>query len=63
MDILSIVLIVYGVFCLFVAVTKPPYIYNMKKFQIMEKMMGKNGLRGFVFIWGLAALIIGIMLR
>ena len=63
METLGIILIIYGILCLFIGILKPPIIWNMAKFKVMEKMMGKNGLRGFVFIWGLAALIIGIMLR
>jgi hypothetical protein len=58
----AVALIIYGVLCLFIGIMKPPVIWNMKKFQVMEKMMGKNGLRIFVLVWGLAALIAGILL-
>lgn len=59
----SIVLIIYGVFCLYIGLTKAPFIYNMKKLQIMEKMMGKFGLQIFLIIWGIAALLVGILIR
>jgi len=62
METLGIVLIIYGILCLFIGLLKPPFIWNMAKFKIMEKMMGKNGLRIFVLVWGLAAFIIGYIL-
>ena len=60
---LGIFLIFYGILCLIIGIMKPPFIWNMGKFRIMEKMMGKNGLRIFVLVWGLAALIGGILIR
>jgi hypothetical protein len=62
METLGIILIIYGIICLFIGLVKPPIIWNMAKFKIMEKMMGKNGLRIFVLVWGLAALIGGYFL-
>ena len=59
----AIVLIIYGILCLFIGIMKPPFIWNMGKFKVMEKMMGANGLRIFVLVWGAAALIAGILLR
>ncbi len=60
---LSIFLIIYGIACLFIGLMKPPIIWNMGKFKVMEKMMGKTGLRVFVLVWGLIALIAGILIR
>lgn len=59
----ALALIIYGILCLFIGIMKPPVIWNMSKFKVMEKMMGKNGLRIFVLVWGAAALIAGILLR
>lgn len=63
MGILSIILIVYGVLCIFIVLLKPPFIWNMAKFKIMEKMMGKTGLQVFVLIWGAACILIGYLLQ
>jgi len=62
METLGIILIIYGILCLFIGILKPPIIWNMAKFKVMEKMMGKNGLRIFVLVWGLAAFIVGYFL-
>lgn len=59
----ALVLIIYGILCLFIGIMKPPVIWNMGKFKVMEKMMGKNGLRIFVLVWGAIALAIGLVLR
>ena len=59
----AIALIIYGVLCLFIGLMKPPVIWNMGKFKVMEKMFGKTGLRVFVLVWGAIALVIGLLLR
>ena len=48
MGTLSIVLIVYGVLCVAIGLLKPPFIWNMKKFEVMDKMFGKKELVIFV---------------
>ncbi len=59
----NIVLIVYGVFCLYVGLLKPPFIWNMKKFEIMKKMFkGDLGVQLFVLAFGIAGLVLGILL-
>lgn len=64
MEILSIILIIYGVFCLFVGLTKMPAIWKMKKLQVMAKMFkGDLGLQIFIIVWGAIALTVGIILR
>ena len=64
MEVLSIVLIIYGIFCIFVGVTKMPVIWKMKKLQIMAKMFkGDGNLQIFIIVWGIAALVIGIIIR
>ena len=63
MEALSIVLIIYGVLCILIGLLKPPFIWNMGKFKVMEKMMGKTGLIIFVIVWGIIALTVGIIIR
>ena len=60
---LAYFLIFYGIACLFIGLMKPSFIWNMGKFKVMEKMMGKNGLRIFVLVWGAAALVGGILIN
>lgn len=61
--ILGIFLIVYGVFVLILAFTKKPAaIWNMGKIQGFVKMLGTTGTVVFFTIWGVAALVIGILL-
>ena len=64
MEILSIFLILYGILCLFIGVTKMPLIWKMKKFEIMAKMFkGDRNLQIFVIVWGLVAFVVGILIR
>lgn len=53
--------IIYGVFCLYIGLLKPPFLWNIKKLRIMAKMFkGDRNLQIFILIWGLAFLIIGL---
>ncbi|MCK4551996.1 MAG: hypothetical protein KAU02_03690 [Tenericutes bacterium] len=57
----KVILIVYGILCLYIALFKPPFIWKMKKFEVMERIFkGPVGLQIFVAVWGIAALVIGI---
>ena len=38
METLGIILIIYGILCLFIGILKPPIIWNMAKFKVMEKV-------------------------
>jgi hypothetical protein len=63
MQILKIVLIIYGIMCLYIGLLKPPFIWNIKKLRIMSKMFkGDRNLQIFVLIWGTIALVIGLIL-
>ncbi len=62
MEILSNILIIYGILCVVLALLKPPFIWNMKKLRVMEKMMGKKGLQIFVFIWGAVCILAGLLI-
>ncbi len=59
----NILLIVYGVFCLYVGLLKPPFIWNSMKFQIMKKIFkGDLGVQLLVLVFGITALLLGILL-
>lgn len=62
MEILGIILIVYGAFLLAGLVLQFPFFYNNMKSKALIKMMGKTGYNILLLVFGLAALIIGIML-
>ena len=63
-DYLAIFLIIYGLFCILIGIMKLPAIWNMKKLQIMAKMFkGDRNLQIFIIVWGIAALVVGIILR
>lgn len=57
---LGIFLVVYGVFCIIVGITKLPAIWNMGKIQIFVKFLGDLGTRIFILVWGLIATGFGI---
>jgi hypothetical protein len=58
----GIILIVYGIVCAYIVLTKPNFIYQSAKFKVMMKMMGEKGFNIFLIVWTLAALIAGILL-
>lgn len=64
MQILAIVLIIYGLFCILIGIMKLPAIWNMKKLRIMAKMFkGEKNLQIFIIAWGVVALVVGLILR
>lgn len=62
MEILGIILIVYGAFLLAGLILQFPFFYNNMKSKALIKMMGKTGFNILLLVFGLAALIIGIIL-
>lgn len=57
------VLIGYGIICLYVGLLKPPFIWNMKKFEVMKKMFKSEiGVQILVLVFGIAATVLGILL-
>ena len=61
--ILGIFLIVYGLFCLFLGITKKPAaVWNMGKIQGFVKLLKEIGTQIFISVFGLAALAGGIIL-
>lgn len=63
MEVLGIILIIYGILCMYIAFMKPPFIWNLGKLKVMRKMMGEKGLLIFLIVWGVAAIIIGSLIR
>lgn len=64
MGTLATIFIIYGLLCILIGILKLPFIWRMKKFQVMSKMFkGDRNLQIFVIVWGLAFLIAGIIIR
>jgi hypothetical protein len=64
MEILGIVLIVYGVLCIFIGLFKLPLVWQIKKIQTMKKLFkGDRNLQLFLIAWGLIVGFIGMMIR
>lgn len=61
MEILGIILIIYGILCLLIALLRPPFIMNSKKFEIFNKYLGKLGTTLLLIGFGLASIVIGIV--
>ena len=60
MEFLKGFLVIYGIACILIGILKPPFIWNMKKFEVMSKMFGGDrGLQIFVLVWGIIAIVIG----
>ncbi|OQX93816.1 MAG: hypothetical protein B6I17_01100 [Tenericutes bacterium 4572_104] len=63
MDWWKIALIIYGILCIYIGLLKPPFIWKMKKFEIMKKMFkGELGVQIIVLVFGIAALLLGLLL-
>lgn len=57
------VLILYGILCLYIGLLKPPFIWNTAKFKVMKKMFkGDLGVQLLVLVFGITALVLGILL-
>lgn len=57
------VLIIYGIICLYVGVLKPPFIWRMKKFEVMHKMFKSETVTQIVvLIFGVTAILLGALL-
>jgi len=56
-------LIIYGILCIYIGLLKPPFIWKMKKFEIMKKMFkGELGVQILVLVFGITALLLGLLL-
>lgn len=59
---LTIILFLYGLFCLVVGALKsPPAVWNMAKIEAFKKMLGEKGTQVFLALWGLAAIAGGVV--
>lgn len=62
MQILGVILIVYGAFMLAGFLLQFPFFYNNPKSRLFIKKMGKTGFNMLIVVFGIAALVIGILL-
>ncbi|AUD62814.1 hypothetical protein BK010_04140 [Tenericutes bacterium MO-XQ] len=62
MEVLAIILIIYGALLLVGLLFQFPFFYNNVKSKALIKMMGKTGYNVLLLVFGLAALIVGIVL-
>ncbi len=62
MQILGIVLVVYGLFVLLAFLLKFPFLYQNAKSRMFIKMMGKRGFDIMILVFGIAALVAGILI-
>ncbi|QWB95711.1 hypothetical protein KHQ89_07185 [Mycoplasmatota bacterium] len=64
MDILKIILIAYGILCILIGLFKLPLVWQMKKLQVMKKMLkGDRNLQIFIIVWGSIIGAIGILIK
>ena len=62
MQILGIILVVYGAFMLAGFVLQFPFFYNNPKSRLFIKKMGKKGFNILIVAFGIAALVAGILI-
>ncbi|VDN47916.1 conserved protein of unknown function [Petrocella atlantisensis] len=62
MKVWAIVSIVYAAAVIVLAITKPAAIWNMKKIQMFEKVLGVKGTEIFFYVWALIFLVLGVWL-
>jgi hypothetical protein len=62
MDILAIILIIYGALLLVGLLFQFPFFYNNAKSKVLIKALTKTGYNILLLVFGLAALIIGIII-
>ena len=62
MKVWAILAIVYAVMVVVIAVLKPEAIWNMKKIQWFEKVLGEKGTEIFFYVWALIFLVLGVWL-
>ena len=60
--VLAIFLIVYGLAVLAIAWLKPAAIWNLAKIQGFVKVLTETGTVIFFYIWGIAAIVVGVVL-
>ncbi len=58
----GVILIIYGLLCLLLLLTKPPFLYNSLKVKTMIKMMTTKGFNIFFITWTIIVLGAGIII-
>ncbi len=59
---LGLLALAYSGFIIFLTVKKPDKIWNMKKIQAFEKVLGKKGTEVFFYVWSILFIILGVWL-
>lgn len=62
MEILSIILIIYGIIVTYLVLTKASLVFNNPKARAFQKMLGEKGTYYFFLAFGLGSLIAGIVI-
>lgn len=62
MTALGIILIIYGIAVLAITYWKPEPIWKLAKIQAFIKILTETGTVVFFAVWGIAAIVIGIIL-
>lgn len=62
MKVWAIISIIYAAAVIVLAITKPAAIWNMKKIQMFEKVLGVKGTEIFFYVWALIFLVLGVWL-
>ena len=60
--ILGILALAYAALVVYIAVKKPPKLWNMKKIEIFKKIMGEKGTVIFFYVFAVAFAVLGIWL-
>jgi len=63
MEVLSIILIIYGILVTYLVLTKASIVFNNPKAKVFQKWMGEKGTYYFFLVFGLVSLIAGIMIQ
>lgn len=59
---LAVLVWAYAGFVVYVAATRVPAIWNMKKIEMFKKLLGEKGTVIFFYIWSVAFTALGIWL-
>ena len=62
LEMLGILLLVYGAFCIYTALARPQAIWKWAKVQSFVHALGDTGAVIFFFVWGAAAAVGGALL-
>ena len=60
--ILGILALAYAALVVYIAVKKPPKLWNMKKIELFKKALGEKGTVIFFYVFAVAFAVLGIWL-